>query len=109
MNIGEFQHVNFPINSGGAISGVGLRFTTDVWADGSFLGTKTFEYNFSHNETTNQSNPCANGQANGGGVSGHGRIPWLKQAIQARRSRRGHPQALPSADERGNRGNGPFH
>ena len=72
VNIGEFQHVNFPINSGGAISRVGLRFTTDVWADGSFLGTKTFEYNFSHNETTNQSNPCANGQANGGGVNVNG-------------------------------------
>ncbi|CAN7418949.1 THxN family PEP-CTERM protein [Phenylobacterium sp. LjRoot164] len=72
VNIGEFQHVNFPINSGGAISGVGLRFTTDVWADGSFLGTKTFEYNFSHNETTNQSNPCANGQANYTGINING-------------------------------------
>ena len=72
VNIGEFQHANLPIHSGGAISGVGLRFTTDVWADGSFLGTKTFEYNFSHNETTNQSNPCANGQANGGGVNVNG-------------------------------------
>ena len=72
VNIGEFQHVNFPISSGGSITGVGLRFTTDVWADGSFLGTKTFEYNFSHNETTNQSNPCANGQANGSGINING-------------------------------------
>ena len=72
VNIGEFQHVNFPISSGGSITGVGLRFTTDVWADGSFLGTKTFEYNFSHNETTNQSNPCANGQANGSGINVNG-------------------------------------
>ena len=72
VNIGEFQHVNFPISSGGSITGVGLRFTTDVWADGSFLGTKTFEYNFSHNETTNNANPCANGQANGGGINANG-------------------------------------
>ena len=72
VNIGEFQHVNFPISSGGAISAVGLRFTTDVWADGSFLGTKTFEYNFSHNETTNQSNPCANGQPNYTGINVNG-------------------------------------
>ncbi|MBP6877057.1 MAG: PEP-CTERM sorting domain-containing protein [Phenylobacterium sp.] len=72
VNIGEFQHVNFPISSGGSITGVGLRFTTDVWADGSFLGAKTFEYNFSHNETTNNANPCDNGQANGGGINANG-------------------------------------
>lgn len=72
VNIGEFQHVNFPINAGGSISAITLLFTTDVWAGGSFLGTKTFEYNFSHWETTNNSNPCANGGWNNSGINANG-------------------------------------
>ncbi len=72
VNIGEFQHVNFPISSGGSIEGITLMFTTDVWAAGSFLGTKTFEYNFSHWETTNSSNPCANGGWNNTGINANG-------------------------------------
>jgi uncharacterized protein (DUF2147 family) len=72
VNIGEFQHLNFPISTGGSITGVGLRFTTDVWADGGFLGTKTFEYNFSHLETPNGENPCANGQASSSPINSAG-------------------------------------
>lgn len=71
VNIGEFQHVNFPI-TGNSISNITLLFTTDVWVGSDFLGTKTFEYNFSHLETTNSSNPCANGGANGSGVNVNG-------------------------------------
>jgi len=72
VNIGEFQHVNFPINSGGSISGITLLFTTDVWVGSNFLGTKTFEYNFSHDETTNSANPCANGGWNNTGINANG-------------------------------------
>ncbi|WP_312163263.1 THxN family PEP-CTERM protein [Phenylobacterium sp.] len=72
VNIGEFQHLNFPISTGGAITNVGLKFTTDVWADDNFLGTKTFEYNFSHFETPNQDNSCANGLPNNAGVNSAG-------------------------------------
>jgi len=72
VNIGEFQHLNFPINTGGSITNVGLRFTTDVWVGTDFLGTKTFEYNFSHLETPNQANPCANGQSSGSSINANG-------------------------------------
>lgn len=78
VNIGEFQHVNFPINTGGSISGITLMFTTDVWAGGDFLGTKTFEYNFSHLETTNSSNPCANGGWNNTGINANGCADQVK-------------------------------
>jgi PEP-CTERM motif len=78
VNIGEFQHVNFPINSGGSIEGITLLFTTDIWAAGNFLGTKTFEYNFSHWETTNSSNPCANGGANNSGINANGCADQVK-------------------------------
>jgi opacity protein-like surface antigen len=72
VNIGEFWHVNFPINSGGSISAITLMFTTDVWVGANFLGTKTFEYNFSHWETTNNAQPCANGGANNSGINSNG-------------------------------------
>jgi len=72
VNIGQFQHLNFPISTGGAITGVGLKFTTDVWVGSDFLGTKTFDYSFTHFETPNQDNPCANGLSNSAGINVNG-------------------------------------
>ena len=70
--IGTFEHVNFPINSGTSITGISLKFTADVLIDGSSVGTRNFLYNFSHDETPNGDNPCADGGAQGVGVNVNG-------------------------------------
>lgn len=58
--IGTFEHVNFPV-TGNSISGIDLLFTANVWVDGNDLGSRTFTYNFTHDETTNDLNPCPYG------------------------------------------------
>jgi hypothetical protein len=58
--IGTFEHVNYPV-TGGSISGIDLLFTAEVWVDGINLGPRTFTYNFTHDETDNDANPCAYG------------------------------------------------
>ena len=58
--IGEFKHLNFPIDSGSSITSIKLAFTADVSIDGNPYETKTFNYTFSHWETPNGDSPCAN-------------------------------------------------
>ncbi len=70
--IGTFQHVNFPINSGTSITGIKLKFTADVVINNVNQGTRTFTYNFSHFETPNGSDPCADGGEQGDGVNING-------------------------------------
>lgn len=70
--IGTFQHVNFPINSGTSITGIKLKFTADVVIDSVNQGTRTFTYNFTHFETPNGNNPCADGGAQGSGINDNG-------------------------------------
>lgn len=70
--IGTFQHVNFPINSGTSITGIKLKFTADVLIDSVNQGTRTFTYNFTHFETPNSDNPCADGGAQGVGINDNG-------------------------------------
>ena len=60
--IGTFEHVNFPV-TGGSITGIDLLFTADVWVDGTKLGSRTFTYNFTHDETDNNQRPCPYGGA----------------------------------------------
>lgn len=71
-NIGRFTHLNFPINSGTSITGVKLRFTTDVLVNGNPFGTVDFIYAFDHFETPNAANPCADGGTNGVGINDQG-------------------------------------
>ena len=75
--LGTFTHGNFPIYSGGGITGVKLDVTLAMaipsnGAGGGTNTTKTFTYNFSHWETPNSANPCANGGTNGVGVNVNG-------------------------------------
>jgi hypothetical protein len=72
VTIGAFEHVNFPIEAGTSISGIDLKFTANVWIDGTDLGAHSFLYNFSHFETPNSAAPCANGGAEGQGVNVNG-------------------------------------
>jgi hypothetical protein len=72
FTIGTFEHVNFPIASGTAITGISLAFSADVIVNGTNLGQRTFNYNFSHWETPNGSNPCADGGAQGVGINVNG-------------------------------------
>lgn len=69
--LGTFTHVNFPI-TGTSITSIKLRITADVSIDGIYQDTLDFEYGFSHWETDNGANPCANGGANNSGVNVNG-------------------------------------
>jgi hypothetical protein len=70
--IATFRHVNQPINAGTSITSAKLKFTTDVFVNGSFLNTVSFVYDFDHDETTNNANPCAYGPAGQTGVNING-------------------------------------
>lgn len=67
--LGTFTHFNNPISSGTSITGIRLSITANVDVDGIGQGAKTFVYDFAHWETTNSSDPCANGEANDQGVN----------------------------------------
>jgi hypothetical protein len=71
-SIGIFRHVNEPISAGTSITGLKLKFETDVDVDGDPLGAVTFFYTFDHEETPNGADPCAYGGANGQGVNING-------------------------------------
>ena len=69
--IGNFTHVNQPIFPN-SITGIDLRIGFDLMIDATDLGTKFFDFRFSHDETTNNLNPCPYGGANGQGVNING-------------------------------------
>nr|WP_309644669.1 THxN family PEP-CTERM protein [Phenylobacterium sp.] len=68
FQIGEFQHNNWPI-TGTSLTSIKLAFKADITVDSVFIGTKTFDFIFTHDETPNggtgQAGTCAYG-----GVSG---------------------------------------
>lgn len=70
--IGTFTHVNFPIALGTSIDSIKLSLSADVSVDGVDQGMRTFDYGFSHWETPNGDNPCADGGTNGVGVDVNG-------------------------------------
>ena len=70
-NIASFDHVNVPIFAP-SLSTIQLKFKTDVDVDGVAMGSRTFTYNFIHDETTNNLDPCPYGGANGQGVNING-------------------------------------
>ena len=67
FNIGTFTHHNFPITGGTAITGATLNVTFKFYlgSDIANVYERTSQFVFSHNETDNNANPCANGQPNG--------------------------------------------
>jgi hypothetical protein len=72
--IGTFTHLNNPILAGTSITGINLRITADVAVDGNpVAGTNVeFNTNFTHNETPNAANPCADGGTVPNGVNVNG-------------------------------------
>ena len=65
FTLGTFTHINEPISLAPAsglpfsITGATLQVSMDVKVDGTDLGTKTFTFQFTHDETPNDANPCA--------------------------------------------------
>lgn len=69
--IATFDHVNFPVFAPSLVT-MTLLFSADVDVDGTPLGSRTFTYNFVHDETTNNLDPCPYGGANGQGLNING-------------------------------------
>ena len=70
-SIALFRHVNQPVFPP-SLRSIDLKFSTDVTIDGNPYGPVTFVYSFLHDETTNNSDPCDFGGANGQGVNING-------------------------------------
>lgn len=70
--LGTFQHLNNPIPAGSSITGIDLTVSTDVKIEGVDEGILSFQFHFTHNETDNGANPCADGGQNGHGVNVNG-------------------------------------
>ncbi len=72
FSIGTFTHRNQPINSGTSITSIQLSLTADIVIGGVDQGLFSFLFNFTHDETPNGDNPCADGGQNGVGVNVNG-------------------------------------
>lgn len=64
--LGEFAHNNYIINSGGAITAVDLKLTFDLKVEDDSSAMKLLPgieatFNFFHNETNNNADPCPAG------------------------------------------------
>lgn len=68
--LGTFTHINQPVSF--AITSVRLEIKADVTVDSVAQGSKTFIFDFAHNETPNGDDPCADGGALGVGVNVNG-------------------------------------
>lgn len=55
--IGNFTHVNQPIFPN-SITGIDLRIGFGLTIDNAYQGIKFFDFRFSHDETTNDADPC---------------------------------------------------
>ncbi|WP_100639750.1 THxN family PEP-CTERM protein [Marinobacter salexigens] len=72
FDLGTFTHFNFPIyDDGTVLTSATLEVQTQLEID-SVSHSLTSFFNFTHNETPNSSNPCADGGANGYGVNING-------------------------------------
>ncbi|MEO1241818.1 MAG: THxN family PEP-CTERM protein [Pseudomonadota bacterium] len=69
--LGTFTHRNNPI-TGTSLNEATLTVAIDIVVDGQDQGSRNFMFDFSHEETPNGANPCANGEANGSGVNVNG-------------------------------------
>ncbi|KDM91298.1 THxN family PEP-CTERM protein [Photobacterium galatheae] len=73
FTLGMFTHLNNVISSDGAsLLTTDLELNTTVSIDGGAPIDVQFVFHFTHNETDNGADPCANGQANGAGVNVNG-------------------------------------
>ncbi|MGC8118942.1 THxN family PEP-CTERM protein [Marinobacter sp. VGCF2001] len=70
FNLGTFTHFNWPI-TGTALNTAELTVETTLSIDGN-IETVSSVFDFEHLETTNNSNPCADGGQNGVGVNVNG-------------------------------------
>lgn len=69
--MGQFTHTNFPI-TGSSLTAAVLDITFDLLIGGTTAASITNSYNFTHWETENAQDPCANGDAQGVGVNSNG-------------------------------------
>lgn len=65
FDLGDFTHVNLPIPSGTSITSIKLDLNANINIDGNNLGNRSFQFLFTHFETPNADNPCADGNPNG--------------------------------------------
>jgi len=73
--LGSWTHFNNPIYATTnlpALQAATLQLTANISADSSSLGSFNFLYDFTHHETPNGANPCANGGQNNVGVNING-------------------------------------
>lgn len=71
FTLGTFTHINRPI-TGTVLTSATLRVALNLVIDGVNLGSKTYNFNFLHDETDNGANPCDFGGANNQGVNVNG-------------------------------------
>ncbi len=71
FELGDFTHLNQPI-SGTTLDSVTLQIDASISVDSNPIGVTTFFFDFTHNETPNGANPCANGLPNNSGVNING-------------------------------------
>ena len=71
FSLGDFTHHNNPI-TGTSLTSATLQIEAGVTVDGVDVGTRTFLFDFTHEETPNGADPCANGEPNGSGVNVNG-------------------------------------
>ncbi len=74
--LGTFTHLNNPIDAGTSITSIKLQISAKVTINDGiadvFQQNLNFFYSFSHWETDNGAEPCANGEANNQGVNING-------------------------------------
>lgn len=71
VTLGSFSHLNNPI-TGTSLNSATLTVAIDIVVDGIAQGSRNFVFDFTHEETPNGANPCANGGAQGVGVNVNG-------------------------------------
>jgi len=71
FDLGTFEHLNFPVFEP-FLQSVDLMVTADVLINGNPMGTLTLVFDFTHDETINNLNPCPYGGANGQGINING-------------------------------------
>ena len=72
FTLGTFTHFNQPIPAGTSITGIQLAISADVSVDGGPAQPLNFLFDFAHDETTNNLDPCPYGGDNGQGVNING-------------------------------------
>lgn len=72
FDLGTFTHINNPIPSGSSITAIDLILSTQILVDNLSVGSKNFNFQFTHWETPNGNDPCADGGTQGVGINVNG-------------------------------------